>query len=132
MVTLKFQISGIKCSNTTIRIIRAKISGSTKQFILSKFCLKSFTIIECLRWYKIKTCISSHLFTVLIYAAVLYMYDTLFAILNKSENATLQYSIFCEKLLDKNYLLKLNNVFQTSSKRFLETTQLEFVIRVLH
>ena len=38
------------------------------------------------------------------------MYDTLYAILNKSENATLQYSIFYEKVLDKKYLLKLNNV----------------------
>ena len=46
------------------------------------------------------------------------MYDTLYAILNKSENATLQYFIFCEKVLDENYLLKLNNVFKTSSKRF--------------
>ena len=45
---------------------------------------------------------------VLIYAAVLYMYDTLYAILNKSEKATLQYSIFCEKVLDKKYLLKLD------------------------
>ena len=27
------------------------------------------------------------------------MYDTLHAILNKSENATQQYSIFCEKVL---------------------------------
>ena len=49
------------------------------------------------------------------------MYDTLYAILNKSENATLQYSIFCEKELDEKYLLKLNNVFQTSSKRYVET-----------
>ena len=40
------------------------------------------------------------------------------SILNKSENATLQLSIFCEKVLDKKYLLKLNNVSQTSSKRF--------------
>ena len=31
-------------------------------------------------------------------------------ILNKSENATLQYFIFCEKVLDKKYLLQLNNV----------------------
>ena len=46
----------------------------------------------------------------------LYMYNTLYAILNKSENATLQYSIFCEKVLDEKDLLKLNNVFQTSSK----------------
>ena len=38
-----------------------------------------------------------------------------------SENATLQLSIFCEKALDKEYLLKLNNVSQTSSKRFVET-----------
>ena len=37
------------------------------------------------------------------------MYDTLYAILNKSENATLQYFIFCEKVLDEKYLLKLNN-----------------------
>ena len=42
-------------------------------------------------------------------------------ILNKSENATLQLSIFNEKVLDKKYLLKLNNVAQTSSKRFVET-----------
>ena len=39
-------------------------------------------------------------------------------ILNKSENATLQLPIFYEKVLDKQYLLKLNNVAQTSSKRF--------------
>ena len=58
---------------------------------------------------------------VLIYAEVLYMYDTLYATLNKSENATLQYYIFCEKALDEKYLLKINNVFQTSSKRFVET-----------
>ena len=31
-------------------------------------------------------------------------------ILNRSENATLQVSIFCEKVLDEKYLLKLNNV----------------------
>ena len=49
------------------------------------------------------------------------MYDTLYAILNESENATLQYLIFCEKVLDEKYLLKINNVFQTSSKRFVET-----------
>ena len=46
-----------------------------------------------------------------LYAAVLYMYDTLYAILNKSENATVQYFIFCEKVLDEKYLLKINNVF---------------------
>ena len=45
------------------------------------------------------------------------MYDTLYAILNKSENATLQYFIFCEKVFDEKYSLKSNNVFQTSSKR---------------
>ena len=39
------------------------------------------------------------------------MYDTLYAILNKNKNATLQYSIFCEKVSDEKYLLKLNNVF---------------------
>ena len=42
-------------------------------------------------------------------------------ILNKSENTTLQLSIFYEKVLGKKYLLKLNNVAQTSSKRFVET-----------
>ena len=41
--------------------------------------------------------------------------------LNKSENATLQLSMFYEKALDKKYFLKLNNVAQTSSKRFVET-----------
>ena len=38
------------------------------------------------------------------------MCDTLYAILNKNENATLQYFIFCEKVLDEKYLLKINNV----------------------
>ena len=42
------------------------------------------------------------------------MYDKLYAILNKSEKATLQYFIFCEKVLDEKYLLKLNTVFQTN------------------
>ena len=42
------------------------------------------------------------------------------SILNKSENATLQLSIFYEKVLDKKYLLKLHNVAQTSSRRFIE------------
>ena len=45
------------------------------------------------------------------------MYDTLYAILNKSENATLQHFIFCEKVIDEKYLLKLYNVFQTPSSR---------------
>ena len=38
------------------------------------------------------------------------MCDTLYAILNKSENATLmlQNFIFCEKVLDEKYLLKIN------------------------
>ena len=49
------------------------------------------------------------------------MYDTLYAILNNSGNATLQYFIFCNKALDEKYILKLNNVFKTSSKRFVET-----------
>ena len=42
-------------------------------------------------------------------------------ILNKSENATPQLSIFYEKVLDKKYLQKLNFVAQTSSKQFVET-----------
>ena len=71
--------------------------------------------------YKLKTFILSHLFAILIYAAVLYMYDTLYAIRNKSENATLHYSIFCEKVFDKMNLLKINNVFHTSSKLFVKT-----------
>ena len=33
------------------------------------------------------------------------MYDTLYAIVNKSENATLQYFIFSEKVFDEKYLL---------------------------
>ena len=44
-------------------------------------------------------------------------------IVNKSENATLQLSIsYYEKVLDKKYLQKLNNVAKTSSKRFVEPT----------
>ena len=46
------------------------------------------------------------------------MYATLYAILNISENATLQYLIVCEKVLYEKYLLKLN-VFQTND--FVET-----------
>ena len=34
------------------------------------------------------------------------MNDTLYAILNNSLNATLQYFIFCEKVLEEKYLLK--------------------------
>ena len=45
-------------------------------------------------------------------------------ILNKSENATHQLSIFCEKVWDNKYLLKLNNVSQTSSKRFTNLSRL--------
>ena len=45
------------------------------------------------------------------------MYDTLYAILNNSENATLQ---CCKKALDEKYLLKFNNVFEASRKRFVE------------
>ena len=48
------------------------------------------------------------------------MYDTLYAIQNNSENATLQYFTFCKKALNEKYLLKLNNVLKTSSKRFVE------------
>ena len=48
------------------------------------------------------------------------MYDTLYAILIKRENATLQYFIFSEKVLDEKYLLKLN-LFKTSSLLFVET-----------
>ena len=48
------------------------------------------------------------------------MDDTLYAILKNSENATLQYFIFCKKELDEKYLLKLNNVFKISIKRFVE------------
>ena len=46
------------------------------------------------------------------------MYDTLYAILNKSENATLQYFIFCEKVLDEKYLLKINNAFLSKLHQF--------------
>ena len=48
-------------------------------------------------------------------------------ILNKSENATLQLSIFYDNVLDKKYLRKLNNVAQTSSKRFVETPPIYLV-----
>ena len=48
------------------------------------------------------------------------MYNTLYAIQNNSENATLQHFVFCKKALDEKYLLKLNNVFKTSSKLFFE------------
>ena len=48
------------------------------------------------------------------------MHDTFYAILNNSENATLHYFIFCKKALDEKYLLKLNDVFKTSSKLFVE------------
>ena len=57
------------------------------------------------------------------------MYDTLYAILNKSENATLQYFIFCEKVLDETYLLKLN-VFQTNDSSKLHQF-VSFDVRVM-
>ena len=69
---------------------------------------------------KLKTYIKSHLIAILIYAEVLYMYDTLYAILINSENATLQYFIFFKKALDEKYLQRLNNVFKTSSKLFVK------------
>ena len=39
----------------------------------------------------------------------------------RKRNTTIVTCMFCEKVLDKTYLLKLNNVSQTSSKRFVET-----------
>ena len=78
--------------------------------------------------FKLKTYIESHLFAIiLIYAAILYIYDTLYAILNNNENATLQYFTCCEKALVEKYLLKLNDVFKTSSKRFVEAPPICFV-----
>ena len=56
-----------------------------------------------------------------VYTGKKFMRELLKDILNKSENTTLQLSIFYEKVRDKKYLLKLNNVAQTSSKRFVET-----------
>ena len=53
--------------------------------------------------------------------SILSLFRNEFNILNKSKNATLQLYIFYEKVLDKKYLLKLKNVAQTSSKRFVET-----------
>ena len=50
------------------------------------------------------------------------MYDKLYAILNNSENATLQYFTFCKRALDEKYLIKLNNVFKTSTKRIVEAS----------
>ena len=123
----KCQISGIKCPNSTIIIIRAKISCNTRQYSLSEYCLKWFTIIiKCSMWYNLKTNIKSYLFAILIYAAVLYMYNTPYTKLIKSENASLQYLIFFEKVLNQKYLLKLNNVFQTSSKPFVVTMPICF------
>ena len=55
------------------------------------------------------------------------MYGTLNAILNNSENATLQYFTFCKKALDEKYLLKLNSFFKTSSKGFVEAPPICFV-----
>ena len=45
------------------------------------------------------------------------------SMLNKSENATLQLCIFYEKVLDKKYLLKLNNVSDILILRCLYTEQ---------
>ena len=45
------------------------------------------------------------------------MYNAPYAILHKSENATLQYFIFCKKVLDEKYLLKINNAFQQAIRR---------------
>ena len=70
------------------------------------------------------------------------MYDTLYATLNKSENATLQYFIFCEKVLGKVFikaklysflrlkLYSLNFAIAHAQKRLLCSS--EIVILVLH
>ena len=52
MVILMCLISGIKCPNSTIIIIRAKISRNTRQN-----SLKCFMIIECSRYVHLKSCI---------------------------------------------------------------------------
>ena len=46
------------------------------------------------------------------------MYDTLYAILNKSENSTLIYSIFCEKVFGEKYVLKLKAAFSVTMNIF--------------
>ena len=46
------------------------------------------------------------------------MYDTLYAILNKSENSTLIYSIFCEKVFGEKYVLKLKIAFSVTMNIF--------------
>ena len=95
------------------------MSRYTRQYILSNDSrfLNAQCDVNCKRTSKV---------AILIYAAILYIFDTIYAILNESENATLQYFIFCEKVLDERYFLKSNNAFQTSSKRFVETSPIRF------
>ena len=87
----------------------------------SSFLLRFITLL----WVDLQ-CVSvvfpdhTHFFMVLSGAVLKNSYAA--DILNKSENATLQLSIFYKKVLDKKYLLKNNNVAQTSSKRFVETS----------
>ena len=52
-------------------------------------------------------------------------------ILNKSENATLQYFIFCEKVLDKKYLLKLNDVSKHQANDSRNSTNLSLLMSEL-
>ena len=65
------------------------------------------------------SCLEKYRLVALFQSYVIFIY--IVAILNKSENASPQLFIFCEQVLDTKYLLNLNNVSQTSSKRFVET-----------
>ena len=56
-----------------------------------------------------------------------FVHRVLLLLFYKSEKATLQLFIFCEKVLGKNVLSKLNYVSQTSSKRFVETSSIRLV-----
>ena len=49
-------------------------------------------------WMLNETYIESHLFAILIYTAVLYMYDTLYAKLNKVKRYTAIFYIFWESI----------------------------------
>ena len=69
-----------------------------KQTKLSKFCLRLFTNFECTRWNNLKTYILSRLFANLIYAAVLYMFDTLCYTEQKCKRYTTIFYILWESI----------------------------------
>ena len=77
------QISGIKCPKSTIIIISQALIPGNGNIFCQNSAWNASRLLNAqgnINWKRVH--IESHLFAILIYAAVLYMYDTLYAISN--------------------------------------------------